>query len=270
MHAEEAPVNQVVERLTALLGPAPPTAIVLGSGLGPVVDRMKIEAQGPFEAFSLPISTVRGHASRVIRGRLGDAPVVVLSGRVHLYEGYSADQVVRGVRALHRWGVKRLILTCSVGGISAGLEPGSLVLLSDHINFQGDNPLRGEAWGATRFPDLTFGYHPELRGSLREAARRVGVSLADGVYAAMMGPSYETPAEIRMLRTIGADVVGMSTVSEILAAAQVGLPAAAVAVVSNRAAGLTGAPLTHEEVTDIAGRAASGLASLLEVACAGF
>jgi len=166
--------------------------------------------------------------------------------------------------------VKQMVFTCSAGGIAAGFEPGTLVVLTDHINFQGDNPLRGPSWGGTRFPDLTFAHHPALRERLKEASREVGVPLMEGVYAAMMGPAYETPAEIRMLRTVGADVVGMSTVPEILAAAQVGMPAAAIAVVSNRAAGLSTSPLTHDEVTDIAGRAAKGLAQIFEVAVARF
>lgn len=270
MHPEEGPVAAAAERLRAAFGDAPPTAIVLGSGLGPVVARLASPREVVFTELGLPQSTVAGHAGRVVRGTLGGADVAILSGRVHLYEGYTAGEVVRAVRALHAWGVQRLILTCSAGGISAGLEPGALVVLSDHINLQGDNPIRGPLFGDTRFPDLTYGYHPGLRQTLKESARSLGIPLADGVYAAMMGPAYETPAEIRMLRTMGCDVVGMSTVPEILAAAQVGLPAAAVAVVSNRAAGLASSPLTHAEVMDIAGRAASQLADLFEVAVARF
>jgi purine-nucleoside phosphorylase len=270
VHPEEGPVSAVARRLADAFGDAPPTAIVLGSGLGPVVDRIDVTAQIPFSDLGLPASTVVGHAGRAIRGKLGGADIVAFSGRVHMYEGLSANEVVRGVRVLHRWGVKRIVLTCSAGGIAAGLEPGALVALTDHINLQGDNPLRGPAWGDTRFPDLTYAHHPALRATLKEAAKEVGVPLIEGVYAAMLGPSYETPAEIRMLRTMGADVVGMSTVPEILAAAQVGMPAAAIAVVSNRAAGLSTGPLTHDEVTDIAGKAAVGLARLFEVACARF
>ncbi len=266
MHPEEKPVNEVAKRLQATFGDAPPTAIVLGSGLGPVVERAHVVAEVPSAELGLPVSTVVGHAGRVYRGQLGHREVLLLSGRVHMYEGYSPDEVVRGVRALHRWGVKQLLLTCSAGGIAAGLEPGALVALADHINLQGENPLRGPAWGAVRFPDLTFAHHPQLREVLLASAKEAGVPMVEGVYAAMMGPSYETPAEIRMLRAMGADVVGMSTVPEILAAAQSGMPAAAVAVVSNRAAGLARGPLTHEEVTENAGRAAHGLASVFELA----
>jgi purine-nucleoside phosphorylase len=270
MHPEERPVQSIVDQLTARFGSAPPTAIVLGSGLGPVVAQVDKQGEASFHELGLPSSSVVGHAGRAIRGRLGNAELMLLSGRIHLYEGYSAAEVVRGVRAMHRWGVKQMLFTCSAGGIAAGLEPGTLVSLTDHINFQGDNPLRGPTWGGVRFPDVTYAHHPGLREKLREAAREVGVPLYDGVYGAMMGPAYETPAEIRMLRTVGADVVGMSTVPEILAAAQVGMPAAAIAVVSNRAAGLSTAPLTHDEVTDIAGRAAQHLVRVFRVACERF
>jgi purine-nucleoside phosphorylase len=269
-HPEEEPVEHAASRFRARFGAAPATAIVLGSGLGSVVARVEIEADATFPELGLPESTVAGHLGRALRGNLGGGSVIVLSGRVHMYEGYGAGEVVRAVRALHRWGVRRVLLTCSAGGISAGLEPGALVSLTDHVNLQGENPLRGPPWGSVRFPDMTFAYHPATRQCLKEAARTIGIPLIDGVYAAMMGPSYETPAEIRMLRTVGADVVGMSTVPEVLAAAQVGMPAAAIAVVSNPAAGLASAPLTHDEVTEIAGRAADGLARIFEVACGRF
>ncbi len=269
-HPETVPVARAAERFEQRFGEAPATAIVLGSGLGKVVERVVVQSEATYADLGLPESTVVGHLGRAIRGELGGGSVLVLSGRVHMYEGYGAGEVVRAVRALHRWGVRRVLLTCSAGGIAAGLEPGALVSLTDHINLQGENPLRGPPWGSVRFPDMTFAYHPATRQRLKDASRQVGVPLIDGVYAAMMGPSYETPAEIRMLRTVGADVVGMSTVPEILAAAQVGMPAAAIAVVSNRAAGLSGSPLTHDEVTEIAGRASDGLARIFEVACGQF
>lgn len=270
-HPEHAPVQAAAEALRQHFGDAPPTAIVLGSGLGPVVDRVVGAVPVGFAALGLPTSGVVGHAGRVVRGTLGGHEVAVLSGRVHLYEGWTAGEVVRGVRALGAWGVRHLVLTCSAGGISAGLEPGALVALCDHVNLMGDNPLRGPLYGDTRFPDLQRAYDARLRRVLLDVARERGVPMAEGVYAAMMGPSYETPAEIRMLRAMGADVVGMSTVPEILAAAQLGLTTAAIAVVSNRAAGLGGgAELTHDEVTEISGRAAVRLADVLEVAVGRF
>lgn len=270
-HPETPLVQAAAAALQARFGAAPPTAIVLGSGLGPVVDRVVIQGQAGFSDLGLPSSGVIGHAGRAIRGTLGGADVIVMSGRVHLYEGWGAGEVVRAVRALGLWGVQHLILTCSAGGIAAGLEPGALVALSDHVNLMGDSPLRGLLYGETRFPDLQRAYDLRLRRLLIEVARERSIAMSEGVYAAMMGPSYETPAEIRMLRAFGADVVGMSTVPEILAAAQIGLTTAAIAVVSNRAAGLGGgAELTHAEVTEISGRAAVRLAEVLEVACERF
>ena len=178
--------------------------------------------------------------------------------------------VARAVRALHQWGVGRLILTCSAGGITEGLHPGDLVLLSDHINFQGANPLFGALFGGTRFPDMSDPYDSHMRAVLREVAQGLGCDLPEGVYAAMNGPAYETAAEIRMLRTIGADLVGMSTVPEVLAARALGVRTAAVALVSNRATGLSAEALSHEEVTAAGHQAAGRLADLLEGALGQF
>ncbi len=262
MHPEESPVAGIVDRFTDRLGPPPPSALVLGSGLGPVVDQVDIQAEATFEELGLPQSGVPGHAGKVIRGRLGTAELVILSGRLHLYEGHSPQVVVRGVRALARWGVRRLILTCSVGGITPGFDPGTLVAISDHINFQPVNPLTGPAY-ATRFPDMTFAYNPDLRRKILAAAKKVEVPMVEGVLAAVMGPSYETPAEVRMIRTVGGDIVGMSTVPEVIAAAELKLCTAAIGVVSNRAAGLSDAGLTHDEVTENAAHAAEHLAAVL-------
>lgn len=262
-HPEEARVARAAAALAEVLGPAPPVAVVLGSGLGAVVDRFSDRLAVDSTEVGFPQSTVAGHAGRLVRGRLGGTGVVAVSGRVHLYEGLDPSVVVRGVRALHRWGVQRIVFTASVGGITEGLEPGELMLVTDHINLQGTNPLFGRAFG-TRFPDLTHAYDRPMSDALRASAGAVGVHLHEGVYAAMPGPSYETPAEIRMLRTLGADVVGMSTVPEVIAANEIGLRAAAVAVVSNRAAGLSSGPLTHDEVTESAHNVAVGLAKLFE------
>ncbi|MEZ4316515.1 MAG: purine-nucleoside phosphorylase [Myxococcota bacterium] len=260
-HPEVDQVTKAAEALEAALGPAPPLAIVLGSGLGAVVDRFENPTSLPSTEVNFPQSTVSGHAGRLVRGTLGGTEVVAVSGRVHLYEGLPLDLVVRGVRALHRWGVRRIVFTASVGGITEGLDPGELMLVRDHINLQGRNPLTGPAYG-TRFPDLTEAYDPQLCDILLDSADATGIQLHEGVYAAMPGPSYETPAEIRMLRTLGADVVGMSTVPEVIAANEIGFAAAAIAVVSNRAAGLSGGPLTHDEVTESAHNVAVGLAAL--------
>lgn len=265
MHSEQGVVGSIVSRLVERLGRAPDVAIVLGSGLGAVVEQTEVRAAASFEEVGLPGSTVPGHAGRVLVGDLAGVRVALLAGRVHLYEGHSPAVVVRGVRALHRWGVRRLVLTASVGAITEGLEPGALMLVSDHLNFQNATPLAGPPYGE-RFPDMTRAYDPALRAWLREAAARAGIPLREGVYAAMPGPAYETPAEIRFLRTIGADVVGMSTVPEVLAAAELGLPTAAIAVVSNLAAGISGRPLSHDEVTEIAGPASGRIVTLLQEA----
>jgi len=263
MHPEESPVAGIADRLSAHLGPPPPTALILGSGLGPVVDAIDVTKRASFEELGLPQSTVAGHAGHAVRGSLGNADVVVLSGRIHLYEGHAPAVVIRGVRSLAKWGVRRLILTCSVGGITPGFDPGTLVAISDHLNLQGVNPLVGPAY-ATRFPDMTFAYDPDLRREILAAAKRVDAPVLEGVLAAVMGPCYETPAEIRMVRTMGADIVGMSTVPEVIAAAEVGLVTAAIGVISNRAAGLSGLSLNHDEVTENAGDAAIHVAAVLK------
>ena len=269
MHPEEPAVAGAAERLASKFGEAPRVAMVLGSGLGPVADQLVDFVDAPFEDLGLPGSTVPGHAGKIRVGTFGGERVAVVRGRVHLYEGLGANTVVRYVRALHRWGVQNLLLTCSVGGIAAGLEPGSLVLVNDHINMQHDNPLVGPAFG-TRFPDLGSAYDPQMRYALTEEARSQGIPLPNGVLACMQGPAYETPAEVKMLDHVGADVVGMSTVPEVLAAAAIGLRAAVVAVVSNRAAGLTDSVLTHDEVTETAAVVSVRLAALIEGALGEF
>lgn len=270
MHPEEGPVSAVAARLRDRFGDAPATAIVLGSGLG-IVERRTVE-EGSIDTveLGLPKSTVSGHAGQLYVGAFGGNRVVTLSGRVHMYEGYEPGAVVRYVRAFQRWGVRNLVLTCSAGGITEGMDTGRLVRLVDHINLQGRNPLVGPLWAEPRFPDMTDPYDHELGGVLDAVAGEHGTPLAHGVYAAVMGPSYETAAEIRYMRSIGADLVGMSTVPEVIAARHVGLRVAAVAVVANRAAGLAGAPLTHDEVTRAAGEAGERLADLLEVAVGRF
>lgn len=266
-HPENSFVEAIAMNLETRFGKPPRTMLVLGSGLGAVVDRMKIDDSCSTVDLGLPQSRVQGHAGEVVCGQLGNERFAVLSGRVHLYEGHPAPTLVRYVRAAWLWGVEQLILTCSAGGITEGLDPGNLVCISDHMNFMNDNPLRGACWGNTRFPDMTYGYSPELSARLHGAAMASGLSLQKGVYAAMNGPAYETPAEIRMLRTIGADMVGMSTVPEVLAANEVGLTVAAIAAISNRAAGLSDEPLTHDDVQVVAGIASRNLAKILETMC---
>jgi len=268
MHPESAPVAAAAAALAARFGPAPKTAITLGSGLGLLVDAMEEATSAPYEEVGLPAAGVAGHAGVAHVGLLGGHRILAFAGRKHLYEGISPGQVVRYVRAAHAWGVERLVLTCSVGGIRPGLGSGHLVVVHDHLNFQRTNPLVGPAFG-TRFPDLSTAYDEHLRHALLAAAQEAGAPVHEGILAAMNGPAYETPAEVRMLGQLGADIVGMSTVPEILAAAEIGLTACVLAVVSNPAAGLGDAPLSHDDVTETANAAGQSMVDTLRFLCRG-
>ena len=266
MSVERTSIDAAAEALQRRFGPAPPLAVVLGSGLGPVTDRLLGRETAAFQEVGLPPTGVAGHSGAVHVGEIGGARAAILAGRIHMYEGHAPSMVARAVRALHRWGVERLLLTCSVGGLRPDLRAGRLVLISDHINFQNANPLAGPAYG-TRFPDMTASYDPAMRVTLASRASELGIDLDEGVLASMPGPAYETPAEVRMLRMLGADVVSMSTAPEVMAARELSLPVAAIAVVANPGAGLHDRPLTHSEVTEAAAHAAVALGTLI-AACA--
>jgi len=244
----------------------PAVGIVLGSGLGGFADAVSEPVEIPYgEIPSWPVSTAVGHAGTLVLGRLDDVPVAVMKGRAHLYEGHAPAAVVFGVRVLGRLGVHSLVLTNACGAIDPSLEPGQLVAVSDHLNLQGSSPLVGpndEALGP-RFPDMTDAYDPGYRALAHEAAARIGLPLGEGVYAAWLGPAFETPAEIRMMRTLGADLVGMSTVPEVLAARHLGIRCLALACVTNAAAGVRPEPIEHERVLEVGARAAGDLVALL-------
>lgn len=247
--------------------PAPPTVgVVLGSGLGGWGDALTDLVKVPYaEIPGMPRPAVAGHAGFLCAGRVGDVSVACLQGRVHLYEGYSPAKVVFGVRVLARLGCRAVLLTNAAGGIHHGLAAGDLMLLIDHLNLMGTNPLVGpndDALGK-RFPDMTYAHDPRLLDLARAAASETGVPLREGIYAALLGPSYETPAEIRMLRTLGADAVGMSTVPEIIALRHMGVPAAAMSCITNLAAGLTRRELDHAEVEETARQARARFSALL-------
>jgi purine-nucleoside phosphorylase len=245
----------------------PRIAVVLGSGLNELADRLPNSVTIPYDRIPhFPRPTVAGHQGKVIIGNLHCASVLMLQGRFHYYEGHDLETVTFPVRVLQRLGAGTLILTAATGGICENLRPGDLVLLSDHLNLLGVNPLRGlnDDRLGTRFPDMTEVYSARLRKLAREEADQHSISLSEGVYACMPGPSYETPAEIRMLRTLGADVVGMSTVPEAIAARHAGMDVMGIALVSNAAAGVLGTPITHEEVLEAGRRAAPMLAVLIE------
>ena len=241
--------------------------VVLGSGLGAFAETLENRFETPYaDIAGWPAVTAAGHAGKLVTGRLGDTEVVVLSGRAHYYEGYTGAEVTLGIRELAKRGVDRVILTNAAGAIDTELHPGELVLISDHINLMGQNPLAGpndDRFGP-RFPDMSDVYASRLRGVAAEAARASDVALAHGVYAALLGPSYETPAEIRFLRSIGADAVGMSTVPEAIVARHMGIEVLGISCITNMAAGVLPAPLNHAEVMDTARRVRGQFVSLLE------
>jgi purine-nucleoside phosphorylase len=240
--------------------------VVLGSGLGAFSEVLGNRVETPYSQIpGWPLSTAAGHAGKLVEGRIGTTDVIVLAGRAHLYEGYSARQVTFGIRELHRRGVRRLVLTNAAGAINLNYRPGELVLISDHINLLGVNPLAGpndESLGP-RFPDMSDAYAREYRELARQTAEELGIALEEGVYAAVPGPSYETPAEIRYLRTIGADLVGMSTAPETIVANHMGMRVLGISCVTNMAAGVLPGKLDHSQVLEIADRARGKLTKLL-------
>jgi purine-nucleoside phosphorylase len=250
----------------------PRVALVLGSGLGAFAESIKNPSVIPYsEIPGWPRSTAMGHAGKLVAGLVEGVAVIVLSGRVHIYEGYTAEQVAYGIRALGHLDVQALVLTNAAGGINRDYQPGQLVLISDHINLLGQNPLTGpndESLGP-RFPDMSEAYSKKFREVAREAAKAMGMDLAEGVYAAVPGPSYETPAEIRYLRTIGADLVGMSTVPETIAANHMKIGVLGISCVTNHAAGVIDRKLDHKEVLEVGERMKGTLIDLLRRTVAG-
>ena len=244
----------------------PQIGLVLGSGLGSFADDLTETVRIPYAQIpSFPRSTAVGHAGQLVIGKSGSVAVAVMQGRVHLYEGYSAAEVAFPTRVLGRMGIKSLILTNAAGGINTAYGQGALVMLRDHINLQGQNPLTGandERFGH-RFPDMTHVYSKRFRAMALEEAKKLSITPHEGVYAALAGPSYETPAEIRYLRVIGADLVGMSTVPEAITARHMGIEVMAISCVTNMAAGTTDQPLNHEEVLEVGRRVMGQFIALL-------
>jgi len=244
----------------------PQIGLVLGSGLGGFADSLSDATRIPFaEIPAFPRSTAIGHAGQMVIGKAGDVPVAAMQGRAHLYEGYSAQEVAFPIRVFGRMGIRAVILTNAAGGINLTYKQGALVVISDHINLQGTNPLAGpndDRFGV-RFPDMTHAYERSYRELAREEAGKLGMNLHEGVYVALLGPSYETPAEIRYLRTIGADLVGMSTAFEVIAARHVGIKVLAISCVTNMAAGILDKPLSHQEVMETGERVKTSFEALL-------
>lgn len=244
----------------------PQTAVILGSGLGSVADAVEDPLTIDYAAIEgFPRTTVAGHSGKMIVGRLGQSEVLCLQGRFHLYEGHRPQVIAEVVNALKAVGVNRLIVTNAAGSLNPEFTPGSLMLIKDHINFSGQNPLVGANDESTgpRFPDMSNAYDRDIRRQAKELAAKLGINLPEGVYLMVLGPNFETAAEIRAFRTLGADAVGMSTVPEVIAAVHAGIKVLAVSAITNFGTGLQETPLSHEETIAGAARASSALTALI-------
>jgi len=246
-------------------GRQPAVAVILGSGLGGLAAAIETAVRIPFgDIPGFPEATVVGHEGAAIVGSLGGREVVALSGRFHMYEGHSAALAAFPVRVFHAMGVRDLFVSNAAGGISSRLAVGDLMMISDHLNLMGANPLVGPAQdGETRFPDMTDAYDPGLRKILRTTAEALDILVREGVYAGLLGPSYETPAEVKMLKLLGADAVGMSTVPEVIMARALGIRVAGISCITNAAAGVTGSALSHAEVLETTRRVSSAFEALV-------
>ncbi|MBB4230267.1 purine-nucleoside phosphorylase [Rhizobium mongolense] len=263
-------MNAAIDLLVGQLGGLVPRhGIVLGSGLGSLVSELTDAVRIPYRDLpGFPVSAVSGHAGEVVAGRLGGVPVVMLSGRVHYYEKGDANAMRLPIEVLKGLGVQSLFLTNSAGSLLEEMAPGSVMQITDHINYSGVNPLIGEE-SDRRFVGMTSAYDGDLSVSMRKAAEKLGIKLFHGVYMWFSGPSFETPAEIRMARILGADAVGMSTVPEVIIARMLGLRVAAASVITNYGAGMTGSELSHEETKDMAPVGGARLAAILKDVIAG-
>jgi purine-nucleoside phosphorylase len=260
-------VEETASHIRSRCGAPPDTAVVLGSGLGDFADLLNDAVTAPYgDLPHWPPPTVVGHSGRLVIGSLGRRRVAALAGRAHFYEGHDLSTVAFPIRVMGRLGVKQVILTNAAGGINTAFAQGALMIIDDHINLLGSNPLIGpndDRFGV-RFPDMTEVYSPRLRRIADDAAVAAGVTVTHGVYVATPGPSYETPAEIRFFRSIGADVVGMSTVPEAIAARHMGLEVLGISCITNMAAGVLPGPLNHDEVLETTRRVRGSFLALLE------
>lgn len=259
-------ITQAARHILAQTACRPWLGLILGSGLGGLADAVERADRFPYDTIpGFPRTTVEGHAGQLVLGWLEGAPVVVMQGRFHAYEGHPSQVVTFPVRVMRQLGVRHLLVTNSAGGISPDLAPGDLMLIEDHINLTGANPLVGanlDDFGP-RFPDMTTAYAPAHCERLLRGAADLGIDLKRGVYASVLGPSYETPAEVRMIGVVGGSVVGMSTVPEVIVANHAGLQCAGISCVSNLAAGVGRGPIHHDHVGDVAGKATGALTALV-------
>jgi len=266
MNELEGRLNEARDSIRARTDIAPQVGLVLGSGLGAFAESIENVVAVPYaEIPHMPAPAVSGHAGKLCLGQVAGVNVACLQGRVHLYEGHQPERTVFGVRLLARLGCFGALITNAAGGIHPSFKPGTLMLISDHLNLTGMNPLVGpnEATLGPRFPDMSHAYDPRFAKLAHDAADSMDLQLEDGVYAALLGPSYETPAEIRMMRTLGADAVGMSTVPEVIALRHMGVRVSAVSCITNMAAGISKAPLDHKEVQQTAAQVRGSFIGLL-------
>ena len=265
-------LEKAKEYICKRAGINPTVGIVLGSGLGNFAERAEIVSEIPYEDIPcFPRSTVEGHKGRFVFGKIGKTPVVIMQGRVHYYEGYPMEDVIMPARIMGLLGIKTLLLTNAAGGVNKGFSAGDLMLIKDHISCFVPNPLIGKNLSelGTRFPDMSEVYDRELSGRIKACAESLGTELKEGVYCQLTGPSYETPAEIKMLSVLGADAVGMSTAVEAIAARHMGVRVCGISLITNMAAGISEVPLSHEEVKEAADKAEVKFGALVERFIAG-
>nr|WP_131927648.1 purine-nucleoside phosphorylase [Effusibacillus lacus] len=259
-------IQEAAKAIKDRVQPVPAVGLVLGSGLGVLAEEVQDAIRVPYgEIPHFPVSTVEGHAGQFVFGTFAGKFVAMMQGRFHYYEGYSLEQVTFPVRVMKQLGIDTIIVTNAAGGINPEWEAGDLMLIRDHLNLTSQNPLIGhnEADLGPRFPDMSDAYNRELRELVKQVADKLGIGLREGVYAGLTGPSYETPAEIRMLRKLGGDAVGMSTVPEVIVAKHMGMRVIGISCISNMAAGILDQPLSHDEVMDTAERVKSKFSSLV-------
>jgi purine-nucleoside phosphorylase len=263
--------KQAIEKAASYLrdkiATPPRIGLILGSGLGVLADEIEKAVRIPYEQIpGFPVSTVEGHAGQLVYGQLEGAAVIAMQGRFHYYEGYRLDQVTFPVRVMKALGVKELIVTNAAGGVNERFQPGDLMIITDHINNMGNNPLIGpnDPELGVRFPDMTEAYSKRLRNIAKEVAANLRIPIQEGVYVANTGPSYETPAEIRMIRAIGGDAVGMSTVPEVIVARHAQIEVLGISCISNMAAGILDQPLTHDEVIETTERVKANFLRLVK------
>ena len=267
MNPEEEILNEAVKKVRSLTSFAPTIGLVLGSGLGGLSEEITPAIEIPFSSIpGLPVSTISGHKGAFLLGTLKEKKIIVMEGRVHFYEGYEANVVVRPQRLMALLGAKKILLTNACGGVNDSFQPGDLMMIQDHIECLVPSPLRGEnidSFGP-RFPDMSYVYTPSLQEKMKEASSSLGIDLKSGVYMQFTGPQFETPAEVRMAKILGADAVGMSTAIEAIALAHMGVEVAGLSLITNKAAGLSDEPLSHEEVKKIASSSSAKMEKLIQ------